>query len=785
MSNAILKPVPESYVSSATLSEIKKERLKELDSLRGCKVAKQSSFRSEREMCSGSSQMKKQNKERVASELANIVKRKSVVSRIRSSLNAGTGKGVVNNMNEFYKKQRAKSYIEKKKKIETATYLHTIKYKSSRKIPVNSLGGAVGKDKKELVSMEKRNAMITAATNFFVNAYYMVFIFATHPLHGLMLFRCYNKKKSGYSYQIPGGHIDATEFVSAAKNCDGNPMEQLKSAAKMGAAREFFEGTGIDIRGHLDRLRDASLRFGFECNRELPCELQKRLFFHLTLSDTDFITSKHNGEGSNLRHTLISPTNQDAKHLSLNLSRKYCGFSFESNKEKAASLLSKYCGGSCSKGLLMSMNHEITPLPGRKTIQRIISTIETNHEKSRSRRKADKVHASDLKGSANKNRRSMLKKLYTGLRDNIEVEKASLVGKISSYNEDASTGTKLTVSTKSTSSETIVSDSISRHVGNGFDLSDEVLDSGIYLEERTSNIAVEDCLIYREVNKYYCGTTDDNNSIMSPLSSLSCSVGTGYSVNTEITMDTIRNEMERIQDTDEDSCPRQDHSDEVSSTNSDHPLRHVHYSDGTDCSILSSAHSIVSSLPVDQDCHCKTELIQGCDVENVDIVAPDLDNKYTDCMVDYCVEVGMNNHKFDNIGTSVDENRDFDSDNTVTISKQNILLDEVDSVCKNIIPENIVTRKDSIDGSFEPVLAEDGNSCIVDNVDVTQCYHLKQTEECVGDNTTINVNHFSSPEKRLPDESQDPYSDAEEAPITHDRKLTEIFSCFFPWDANR
>ena len=149
----------------------------------------------------------------------------------------------------------------------------------------------------------------------------------------------------------------------------------------------------------------------------------------------------------------------------------------------------------------------------------------------------------------------------------------------------------------------------------------------MYLEEQTSNIAVEDCLIYPEVNTYYCGTSDNNDSIISPLGSLSCNIGTGNRMNTEIAMDTISNEMEYIHNTDEDSFPRQDHCDEVILTNSYHHLEHVHYSDGTDCSILSSAHSIGSSLPVDQHCHCKTKLVKGFDVDNFDSIIPNLDNK--------------------------------------------------------------------------------------------------------------------------------------------------------------
>jgi 8-oxo-dGTP pyrophosphatase MutT (NUDIX family) len=63
---------------------------------------------------------------------------------------------------------------------------------------------------------------------------------------------------------------------------------QLLFAAKIGAARELFEETGIDIRAHLDRLVPARLGSFDPNNQRLVNELGRRLFFILTMTNSDF-----------------------------------------------------------------------------------------------------------------------------------------------------------------------------------------------------------------------------------------------------------------------------------------------------------------------------------------------------------------------------------------------------------------------------------------------------------------------------------------------------------------
>jgi 8-oxo-dGTP pyrophosphatase MutT (NUDIX family) len=57
----------------------------------------------------------------------------------------------------------------------------------------------------------------------------------------------------------------------------------------MGAARELFEETGIDIRNELDRLKPALLRPPVTRDKhgEVACELNKKLYFYLPISDND------------------------------------------------------------------------------------------------------------------------------------------------------------------------------------------------------------------------------------------------------------------------------------------------------------------------------------------------------------------------------------------------------------------------------------------------------------------------------------------------------------------
>jgi 8-oxo-dGTP pyrophosphatase MutT (NUDIX family) len=118
---------------------------------------------------------------------------------------------------------------------------------------------------------------------------YRGFVFVVHHAHGMMLLRCTRKKNKPHHWQLPGGHIDKTEFVEAARaNFVHNT--QLLEAGKRGAARELFEETGIDVRSQLHRMEPATLREPKDGESELANEYKHRLFYILNVANDDFLS---------------------------------------------------------------------------------------------------------------------------------------------------------------------------------------------------------------------------------------------------------------------------------------------------------------------------------------------------------------------------------------------------------------------------------------------------------------------------------------------------------------
>eukprot|EP00804_Cyclotella_cryptica_P013864 CCRYP_002399-RA/>CCRYP_002399-RA protein AED:0.03 eAED:0.03 QI:115/1/0.66/1/1/0.66/3/2580/133 len=118
---------------------------------------------------------------------------------------------------------------------------------------------------------------------------YKAFIVPIHPNHGILLLYCTRKKSKGPHHQLPGGHVDKEDFDRAVMMSPGvRGANHLLLACKIGAARELFEETGIDLRKSLDRLKPLQLRStnGSE-DDELSCEFKKRLLFSVHISDND------------------------------------------------------------------------------------------------------------------------------------------------------------------------------------------------------------------------------------------------------------------------------------------------------------------------------------------------------------------------------------------------------------------------------------------------------------------------------------------------------------------
>lgn len=191
----------------------------------------------------------------------------------------------------------------------------------------------------------------------FRKADYRGFVFVVHEQHGLLLLHCTRKKKKGPHHQLPGGHIDEPEFLMAAKKCQ-DAHAQLIIAAQAGAARELYEETGIDVRDKVYRLEPAALRNEIHSDISgkymMTCELKRRLYFFLQVTDEDFLQESESAEGNNL----VAPSTAIGSNLRLKLSIEHSGFEFEKNPERSAELLKQHSGGNGSKALMMAMQRD-------------------------------------------------------------------------------------------------------------------------------------------------------------------------------------------------------------------------------------------------------------------------------------------------------------------------------------------------------------------------------------------------------------------------------------------
>jgi len=192
------------------------------------------------------------------------------------------------------------------------------------------------------------------------------FLFAIHPVHGMLLLHCTRKRKKGPHFQLPGGHVDDFEFVAAA--AQKSPFSKaepatittqqrqediLLLACTMGAARELYEETGIDLTSQLGRFEPAQLRRNTDKMTDFElCSLEGRCYFHLTLKDSDFLKNKES-DHSGVR--LKSPLNENGSDLKLKLSQEHSGFRFDPDLNECAKSLKYHSGGKGSKALRMSM----------------------------------------------------------------------------------------------------------------------------------------------------------------------------------------------------------------------------------------------------------------------------------------------------------------------------------------------------------------------------------------------------------------------------------------------
>jgi 8-oxo-dGTP pyrophosphatase MutT (NUDIX family) len=193
----------------------------------------------------------------------------------------------------------------------TTTYNHPsprnngIKYDNSQSS--TSISTA---EQQQQVQQQQNNLKMSDLYYDYSKDEYRAFIFAQHPIHGLLLLYCSRKKNKPPHFQAPGGHVDKEDFdVASARlqkeqhndvnNSKSSSQQLLVLACKIGVARELYEETGIDIRHDLDsRLQPVQLRNeekkktknGEDGDDGLACVHKHRLFFKICLTDDDFLT---------------------------------------------------------------------------------------------------------------------------------------------------------------------------------------------------------------------------------------------------------------------------------------------------------------------------------------------------------------------------------------------------------------------------------------------------------------------------------------------------------------
>lgn len=189
------------------------------------------------------------------------------------------------------------------------------------------------------------------------------FIIARHTDFGFILLRSFKRKK-GEHFQLPGGRVDPEDVITA-KSLDAEEV------ARVAAAREFFEETGIDLRNNLQRLK---------CLKPLGIGEGSRYFFELLLNQDDSISPStgvvasvvRSVDGADNESTQASSTNDSIQGegspivssssvlsvpitgelFNLRLSSEHTGFCFVQSLHHAAELASQHSGGFSSSALL-------------------------------------------------------------------------------------------------------------------------------------------------------------------------------------------------------------------------------------------------------------------------------------------------------------------------------------------------------------------------------------------------------------------------------------------------
>jgi hypothetical protein len=157
--------------------------------------------------------------------------------------------------------------------------------------------------------------------------------------------------------------------VPPAAEAAPDRVAQLLLASKVGAARELFEETGIDVRSELDRLLPPFLHP--QTTETMPNESDHRIYYFLIVTDDDFpkiplappnapLTAPMRPDGSQRR---LLEDDSPIRHVRLRLSHEHSGFTFQVDTAQAAIDIQYHSGGKNSVALRKALQIAEPPAP--------------------------------------------------------------------------------------------------------------------------------------------------------------------------------------------------------------------------------------------------------------------------------------------------------------------------------------------------------------------------------------------------------------------------------------
>uniref|UniRef100_A0A7R9ZTJ3 Nudix hydrolase domain-containing protein n=1 Tax=Pseudo-nitzschia arenysensis TaxID=697910 RepID=A0A7R9ZTJ3_9STRA len=187
---------------------------------------------------------------------------------------------------------------------------------------------------------------------------YRAFCLLIHRKHGALLLHCTRKKKKPPHYQLPGGHIDHSDFKQISRSLSTIiTKEQLYKAARVGCAREIYEETGIDLRSRLDELLPMILHDTEQrdsTDGTLINEYKSRIFFVCEIFDDDFPYAERDGAMRFSSTRFPSLPSDFSCDLMLQLSVEHSGFRFFTESVEVSSSLKHHSGGKVEEAVKMT-----------------------------------------------------------------------------------------------------------------------------------------------------------------------------------------------------------------------------------------------------------------------------------------------------------------------------------------------------------------------------------------------------------------------------------------------